>query len=151
MAAFLSLTKITFKELVHFQRTRNCLFQPKSTCGYMFQNMFILSVTKYAKFAWFVFTLCTFVKPVIDLQLNPQHQIQKFQKSYPLLYVLHYVPHMARTVNKVHIWFFTSTLLLTEFLLTIFKDFIYRETDTLIWFRVITLSIFSKLYCCAHI
>ena len=43
--AFLSLTKITLQELVHFERTRNCLFQRKSTC------LFILSVTKYAKLA----------------------------------------------------------------------------------------------------
>ena len=61
---------------------------------------------------------------------------------------------MARTVDKVHIGFFTSTLLLAEFISNdIHRDFIYRETDTLIWFSVITLSIISKWYaafCCAH-
>jgi hypothetical protein len=41
VVAFLSLTKITFQGLVHFQRIRNCFFQAKPTRGYMFQNLFI--------------------------------------------------------------------------------------------------------------
>jgi len=41
LVAFLSLTKKNFQGLVHFQRTRNCLFQAKPTRGYMFQNLFI--------------------------------------------------------------------------------------------------------------
>ena len=88
MATFLSLTRITFQGLVHFQRTRNCLFQAKPTLGYMFQNLYVYVVSQnmqnlLSSFLAFVF----FVKPVlvIDLQLNPQHYLEAPEKlSSPL-------------------------------------------------------------------
>jgi hypothetical protein len=44
-----------------------------------------------------------FVKPVKDLQLNPQHQIQKLQqKSYLFLYVLHYVSYGKNNQQSTH-------------------------------------------------
>ena len=99
----------------------------------MFQNMFILSVTKYAKFAWFVFTLCTFVKPVIDLQLNPQlgstSNLEAPEKlSSPLHAALCAI--WLEHPTKYKSGFFTSTLLLIEFLLPIVTEELSTEKET---------------------
>ena len=54
--------------------------------------------------------------------------------------------HMAWTDNKVHIRVFQYPTFNWVSFNHIHRYFIYRETDTLIWFCVITLSDFPKLY-----
>jgi len=48
LAAFLTWQK-TFQGLVHSQRTRNSLFQAKSTCGNMLQNLLNMLCHKICK------------------------------------------------------------------------------------------------------
>ena len=105
----------------------------------------------------FVFTLCTIIKPVIDLELNPQQQIQnwqKFQKSYLISsFMCCIMCHiMARTDNKVYIGVLHQYPTFNWVSSTnIHRGIIYRENNTYhmvgIWFWVIILSIFCKNIC----
>ena len=67
---------MTFHGLLHFQRTRNGLFQAKSTFGYMLQNLLNTLCHKMHKTRLIHFCtlyLCQTSNIEIYLQLNPEH------------------------------------------------------------------------------